>query len=274
MGQTMEGKACRFALRFPYILLVTIMGINDGHANEQEIIELLNGKRISDLAPHFKKWLTTLFLKCNDYLEVKKLNNEQKADIAISRGDQSRYISIKSGDSNSFHSESIRTFIPFLRGLGVSESTLKVIAFFHFGDNTLTGLGPTRFTSAELRRVHAKAFKSASEELSQPQLMKEIINRVIIQGRYGVNYPIDGIYHGTIKDGFFLSTKQIYRILLRKSHQRKNGTINIGMLTYQPGSRNLWGIPGSEQKREQSEIRWRSFLKDAKSQLLFDKEEN
>lgn len=247
------------------------MGSNNGHTNEQEIINFLNGKRICDLAPHFKGWLIELFPKCNDYLKVKKLNNEQKADIEIVCGDKKRFISIKSGDSNSFHSENIKTFIPFLRNLGVSESTLKTIVFFHYGDNTLTGLGPTRFTSKELRRVHAKAFKYASQELSQPLLMREVINRVIIKGRYEVNYPIDGIYHGTIEDGFFLSTRLIYRILLRKTHQRKNGTINIGMLTYQPGSRNLWGIPGSEQKREQSEIRWRSFIKDAKSQLLYGK---
>lgn len=246
------------------------MGRNNGHANEKEIIDLLNGKRISDLVSHFKQWLTELFPKCNACLKVKKLNNEQKADIEIVCGNEKRYISIKSGDSNSFHSENIKTFIPFLRILGVSESTLKTIVFFHYGDNTLTGIGPTRFTSKELRKVHARAFNSASRELSKPSLMKEIINRVIIKGRYEVNYPIDGIYHGTIGNGFFLSTKQIYCILLRKSHQRKNGTINIGMLTHQPGSRNLWGIPGSEAKREQSEIRWRSFLKDAKSQKMYD----
>lgn len=271
MGRPMNSKFDEVRNVFLIYLLEESMGTNNGHENEQEIIELLSGKRISDLAPHFKQWLIKLFPNCNAYLKVKKLNNEQKADIEILCGNEKRYISIKSGDSNSFHSENIKTFIPFIRSLGVSESTLKTIVFFHYGDNTFTGLGPTRFTSKELRRVHARAFNSASRELSQPLFMKEIVNRVIIKGRYETNYPIDGIYHGTIGDGFFLSTKQINRILLRKSHQRKNGTINIGMLTYQPGSRNLWGIPGSEQKREQSEIRWRSFLKDAKSQILYDK---
>lgn len=247
------------------------MGKNEGHVNEQEIIDFLNGKRISDLSPHFRQWLGALFPKCGDCLKVKKLNNEQKADIEITCGRERRFISIKSGDSNSFHSENIKTFIPFLRGLGISETTLKIIVLFHYGDNTLTGLGPTRFTSAELRRVYSSAFKCASEELSQPLIIKEIINRVIIKGRYEVNYHIDGIYHGTIKEGFFISKNLIFNILLRRSHQRKNGTINIGMLTYQPGSRNLWGIPGSEQKREQSEIRWRSFLKDAKNEIRFTK---
>lgn len=111
------------------------MGSNNGHANEQEIIRALNGKKIKDLPGHFSSWLYELFICSDTILEVKKLNNEQKADISIRCANSIKYISIKSGGSNSFHSESITTFIPFLRSIGVSEKTLKTIVLFHYGDN-------------------------------------------------------------------------------------------------------------------------------------------
>ncbi len=238
------------------------MGANNGHANEYEIISKLDGKKISQLPQHFSSWLSNLFPDHSGVLEVKKLNNEQKADISINIGKTIKYISIKSGSSNSFHSEPIATFIPFLRSIGISEVTLKTIVLFHFGDNTFDGTGKTRFTSAELRRAYQTRFKQASDELSENEIIKAIIERCITKGRFLTNYVVDGIYHGTEKEGFYISTESIYRILQRKSHRSKNGTINIGMLTYQPGSRNLWGIPGSEQKRSQSEIKWRSFIRD------------
>lgn len=240
------------------------MGANQGHTNEYEIIEALNGKCVDQLPKHFSQWLIKLGFANEDILNVKKLNNEQKADICIKSTSITKYISIKSGSSNSFHSEPINIFIPYLRSLGISENTLKTIVLYHYGDNTYDGTGPTRFTSAELRRVYPQKFKLANEELSQTSIIKAIITRCITKGRFPTNYVIDGIYHGTVEQGIFVSTKAIYQILLRKKYRRKNGTINIGMLTYQPGSRNLWGIPGSEQKRSQSEIKWRSFSYDVK----------
>lgn len=240
------------------------MGANQGHTNEYEIIDALNGKYVNQLPKHLSKWLVKLGFANEDILNVKKLNNEQKADICIKSALITKYISIKSGSSNSFHSEPINIFIPYLRSLGISENTLKTIVLYHYGDNTYDGTGPTRFTSAELRRVYPQKFKLASEELSKAAIIKAIITRCITKGRFPTNYVIDGIYHGTVDQGIFVSTKAIYQILLRKKYRRKNGTINIGMLTYQPGSRNLWGIPGSEQKRSQSEIKWRSFTYDVK----------
>ena len=34
------------------------MGANNGHTNEYEIIDALNGKRVNQLPNHFSKWLT------------------------------------------------------------------------------------------------------------------------------------------------------------------------------------------------------------------------
>ena len=245
------------------------MSANLGHQNESDIIAVLNGTNIAKLPRHFREFIERLFGTDQGVLDVHKPNNEQKGDIGITLKGVTKYISIKSGDSNSFHSEHISTFIPFLRSIGINETTLKTIVLFHYGDNTLNGTGPIRFSSQQLRRFYHDRFERASLELSQPSKLAPIIDRCVTRGRFPSNQLIAGIYHGTIASGFFIATNQINQILLRTTHRRKNGTINMGMLTYQPGSRNLWGIPGSEQKREQSEIRWRSFIKDAQAQLRF-----
>ncbi len=156
-----------------------------------------------------------------------------------------------------------------MRSVGVSEHILKTIVFFHYGDNTLTGTGKIRFTSQEMRRTMNKHFKLASKELSETKIMKKVIIRTIIKGRFNDNVEIDGIYHGTANDGFFLSQKLIYKILLSKKYVRYNGTINFKFLSYQPGCRNLSIIPGAEEKRQSSVIKWRSFLNDATNELKF-----
>ena len=254
-----------------YLFMEEYTEIMNGYQNERDIVTRLNNQLIKDLPAHFQHWLRILFIDHSSPLKVIKLNNEQKADIAIRCGSKTIYVSIKSGEGNSFHSEQIHTFIPFLRSIGVSESTLKTMVFFHYGDNTLNGTGRTRFTSAELRRKHSKYFNKASKELSNYHVIRHLISRCVVKGRYPNNFSIDGIYHGTINDGFFLPIDMIYKILLCNSNIRKNGTINMKMLTYQPGSRNLWGIPGTEQKRHNCEVKWRSFTKDALNHLRFSR---
>jgi len=235
---------------------------NKGHANEVEMISLIHGKYLENLPHNTQSWMKQLFGRDHGFVTAIKLNNEQKADILITLDGVKKYLSIKSGESNSFHAEQIKTFIPFLRNIGVSNKTLKTIVYYHYGDLTLNGTGPTRFSSAQLRMYHQDYFKQASEELSQAHLLKPIIERTIMQGRYDTNYQIDGVYYGTPEAGYFLHSKDILNILTRKSYRRKNGTINISMLTYQPGSRNLYRVSGGDIKREQSVIKWRSFKDD------------
>ncbi|MFA5649195.1 MAG: hypothetical protein WC951_12935 [Bacteroidales bacterium] len=242
---------------------------NNGHENEVNIISVLNRKTINELPKHFNVWLIKLFKEHDKPMFVYKLNNHQKADIGIKVNRTTKYISIKSGANNSFHSEPIEYFIPFLRSIGVREHTLKTIVFFHYGDNTLDGTGQTRFTSREMRRTMNKFFKLASKELSETKIIKEVIMRTIIKGRFAENVEIDGIYHGTAEAGFFLPKNLIYKILLREKYVRYNGTINIKFLSYQPGCRNLYSTPGAEEKRGNSVIKWRSFIKDATNELKF-----
>lgn len=239
------------------------MGHNQGFENEHIIINALNGQLVNALPIGLRKMMTFLFPQGGiGRIEVGKLNNEQKADIYIAFNNQRKYLSLKSGNHLSFHAEPVELFIGFLRTLGITNKTLKTLLFFHFGDRTLNGQGSIRFTSDELRRTHYSYFKDASIELSKPEVMKAIIHRTIIQGRFSNNYPIDGVYYGDPIGGKFISITYIKQMLLAKKYQRKNGTINLRSLTYQPKGRNLFRYPNAEPMRFVSVIKWRSFPQD------------
>jgi hypothetical protein len=233
------------------------MAVNKGKTNELDIINMINLRSLEKMPKGLQNMLVLLFQSgMNDKFKAFKINNEQKADIAIDLGSVRKYVSIKSGQDNSVHSESVVSLIQFLRTLGITQQTLKTILFFHYGDGTLDGSGLSRFTSAEIRKTHHRFLKAASRELSQPKHLRALIERFIVKGVDPTNVAIDGIYYGDTERGFFITTKDIYRIIIAKRH-KVNGSINMGVLTYQPGSRNLWGIVGSEQKRQYAEIKWR-----------------
>jgi hypothetical protein len=239
------------------------MSINQGFENERLLLAALHQQHVSLLPANLTLLIKQLFEPIQDGLiQAYALNMEQKADICIQIHGVKKYLSIKSGDQLSFHSEPIETFIPFLKGLGISTQTLKTMLFFHYGDRTLNGTGPIRYTSQELRKVHAPFFKKASVELSQPAIIAALLDRVIFKGRFNDNQVIDGIYYGNEIVGKFIARSEIKKILLAKKYRRKNGTINIGNLSYQPKMRNLFRYPNADVFRHVVVIKWRSFRQD------------
>jgi hypothetical protein len=239
------------------------MGQNLGIENEHNILQTLQGKRDEELPAALKHMVNRLFGNGQSSpIFVSKLNMEQKADFTIQMGQVKKYVSIKSGDYLTFHSEPIETWIGFLRTLGVSSSTLKTLLFFQYGDRTLNGTGTMRYRAEAMRHDHQVHFDRASKELSQPHLMVPIIERAILKGRFADNHPIDAIYHGDENEGKTVLSHEIQAILLAKKYQRKNGTINLTRLTFQPKVRNLFYYPNAEAFRHVSVIKWRSFRQD------------
>ena len=56
-----------------------------------------------------------------------------KGDVYLQINNEIKYLSIKSGNTDSMHFESIVSFILFFRKLGVSEKTQKILLLFHYG---------------------------------------------------------------------------------------------------------------------------------------------
>ena len=100
---------------------------NDGLQNELDIIEILNGKKITELPVFWQRRMRQLYrsIKDDDLIECYKCVYNKKADISIKIENKKWNISIKSGHNVSAHSESVSSFSGFLRSLGIEEKHIE-----------------------------------------------------------------------------------------------------------------------------------------------------
>lgn len=150
-----------------------IVGSNiHGFNNEHDIVENLNGKKISELNSNLKKFINSICLE--NSMDVSKIdrivstiesNSNLKQDFYIKLGNKTFGISCKMGTGNSVHQERISDFNEFIsRTLKASKDICDEFSFFIWADGTLDGTGSTekdsegniisRFTSSEYKRKY------------------------------------------------------------------------------------------------------------------------
>ena len=91
--------------------------MNYGYKNEYDFVELFNDKYFYELDENSKRFLQELFKDVIDFDEkIKAWKNKmlQKTDIFIKYKNHIRNISLKCGNSNSIHHESIQDFKRYL----------------------------------------------------------------------------------------------------------------------------------------------------------------
>jgi hypothetical protein len=208
-----------------------------------------------------KNLILSLFPDSEGILSCQKGYPHEKPDLVIRLGDKTKYVSVKSGRSISVHEESLSTLIPFFRSLGIPEHILKTIVYFHYGDGTLDGSGPTRFTSNDLRRVCNSYFKEAASYLAARRFVVPFFERFVFRGIDPNGHEVDAIYYGDEHKGFFASKEEILKSVSRNPY-RHTGTINLGPLNYQPAVRNFYGYGEEEKRRNEAEIKWRGLAYD------------
>jgi hypothetical protein len=235
--------------------------MNNGIANEELIRSELDGKEVAALKGPLKELVHFLYPQQNGLLSCKKAFLHEKTDLILSLKGEPRHLSIKSGKAVSVHEESLTTIIPFFRSLEIPEHILKTIVYFHYGDGTLDGSGPTRFTSNDLRRVANRYFKEASAALSERRLMEPFLERFVFRGLDPNGHEVDALYYGDTKKGVFASREEILSSFFYFPF-RHTGTINLGPLTYQPAVRNFYGYGEEEKRRNEAEIKWRGLYYD------------
>jgi len=247
---------------------------NQGIENEFLLIKKLNGVLVSTLKGPLREFVHFLFPGQEGILTCQKGYFHEKPDLILTLNGEIKFISVKSGRSISVHEESLTTIIPFLRSLGVDNHILKTIVYFHYGDGTLDGTGPTRFTSNDLRRVMNSYFLEASHYLSKKEIVFPCLERFVFRGLEINGRRVDAVYYGNDVRAAFASREEIFALFAR-SARRHTGTINIGPFTYQPAVRNFYGYGNEEKRRNESEIKWRGLYFDLgeirKRSLTFSK---
>lgn len=242
--------------------------MNRGIKNEINIVNSYNGKKFMELSSFQKSVINTLFENVDEKSIIKAslCDRIAKPDIYINVDGKIKYISIKSGVTDSIHFEDVKKFILFFRSLGVSEKTQKILLFYHYGDGTLNGTGTRRMLYDELYIKYKNLITFATNELSKPEIVYACLERFVSNGTGSRNYQVDYFYYGDEHYGVLCSKKDLYDFVLSRNYDHYR-TMHVGPLTFQPYLRDVNNISVNKYKREMVQVKWHYFLTDLQKAL-------
>jgi len=234
------------------------MYTDSGHYMEDLIKATLEHRRVGDLDNNMRHFISCLFgvVDENATIEVNKPDEPLKPDLFIRIGNEERDVSIKTGGATQFHSENIKTFILFLRSIGISEQTQRTILYYHFGDGTMDGSGKKRYRVDLLIIKMANAIKEANAELNANfDIIKRITDRIIYQGVDPSSKRATHIYHGDMEFGVTVSERQIDKWMSNRTW-RYSKYIHIGPFVLRPEARYVDKPIRSDYKRRHVNAIW------------------
>ena len=238
--------------------------MNKGLMAELDFKASFNGKIFKNLNLFQKEFMCELFpnIKLDDFIICKKYHKEfAKPDVVISVNDMERFISIKSGSSDGMHIEDIKTFILFLRSIGVSSKTQKILLLYHYGDGTLDGTGQKRMLHNEIAYKYKDLIEFANRELSSPKIIVECLNRFVFQGTNNFMKSIDFLYYGDGIYGVYCSKNDLSNFVLSRDYSHLK-TMHIGPMSIQPYLRDVDFKSKNQYKRHKVQIKWHYLLTD------------
>lgn len=237
--------------------------MNQGFNIEKDFVFNLNKKKYYELTPFLKDIIRRMFpfVSDEDVFYSRLLERSQKPDIYIKCRDQVKYISIKSGRTNSIHFEKITELTSFLSSRNISNETIETLLLFHYGDGTTNGTGERRLLFEDLFPILSKRIQIANIELNKKEIVEELINRFIIHGIESKVLSIDYILHGNANYGVLCSKEQILKFILSKNYNHIR-TLHIGPLTIQPFLRDIHDVSKNKYKREYVQIKWHYMVSD------------
>lgn len=236
---------------------------NDGVLNERQLVAALDGQKVGKLTPNLHYFMERLFgiLYLDEDIHCQRVDNYLKPDIKVTHHDSSALVSVKCGRSTTLNTESIRTFIQFLRELGISENTLKTIVYFQFGDGTLDGSGKTRKGYHDVYQWLRVRIKEANIELNSPEIIKKVVERVVFQGVDKEAPAATHVYFGTTSYGVTVSYSQMMTYLSRKKWNFIEN-LHIGPILLIPHARYVNREIVSEKRRNQIICYWPNYCSD------------
>lgn len=245
-------------------------GIN----NEIEICKYLNGKVFKDLNLTMKEFIKYICLTkeihFDENTEIKAdyvKNNKLKQDIDITINDINIGISLKMGSGNSCHQENIEEFIDFIHThCNASDKVCDLWRFFIWADGTYDGSGPMdkgedgkilcRFGASEFKKRYPDERHALQRFLDSNKA--KLIERALFIGKYNSN--VDFIYHGTYKQGRWISKKEVIDFLIKQPPKSNSACLTIGSLTVQAWNVSLSG--NTEHKRGQIQLKYGTMKED------------
>lgn len=226
-------------------------------------VEAVNDKTFEELNPTLRSLMEKMFgvRLPTDRFHAALCDGYEKPDAYVELNDECHFVSLKSGNSKTVHYESIRNFILYLRSIGITERTQKIILLCHYGDGTLTGKGENRLSAEQTRIRYALLINEANRELNQKKIVRQCFQRFISTGSEKRNTRADYIAYGDPTCYVACSIKSLESLVMggRYSHIR---TLHIGPMVIGPWCRNAKGPCDTDWKREIVHINWPYLLSD------------
>ena len=245
-----------------------------GNNNEKKISDYLNGKKIKDLNLTMKEFIKYICLtkaisfddNTNIIAEYVK-NNKLKQDIYLTIDGVKIGISLKMGSGNSCHQEKIEDFISFIRvSCGATDEICNLWRFFIWADGTYDGSGSiekgangkiiSRFNTAEFKKKYPIQRSILQQFLDKNKVA--LIERALFIGKH--NSDVDFVYHGTYKQGRWISKKEVISFLVNQKPKSNRACLTIGSLTVQAWNVSLKGT--TEHKRGEIQIKYGTMKED------------
>lgn len=237
--------------------------MNDGKKLELNFILNLNNHFYNELNPNLKKFISFIFkdFEHKNKIYCKNLNNHQKADFCVVIGNNTKYISLKSGSQNSVHVEKVNDFIKFLTNEGVDKKIINSLLIYHYGDNTLIGDGKKRYNAEECKAIYKKEIFNFNKYINDSKILTKIIERFLLTGTNASNKYVDVIYYGDVNIGIWCTNKELLDFCKKHKSMYIN-TPHFSVFTYQNWCRNISLSKKSESHRNYLQIKWFSILSD------------
>ena len=219
------------------------MGNNYGYQNEYDFVELFNGKYLNELDDNSKKFLMELFGEIIDDKEriiSWKNRTTQKADIFVKYGKYVKSISLKCGNSNSIHTESIQDFKMYLEKLCIPYIIINKYIGYHYGYmKDMNGMPDysKQLSSEEYLKLYQSEIDIFNSSINKTRIIVDMIDRFIVRGRNS-DYDIDALVCGRIDDYVWIMKYDLYDLILSKDASNYYSP-HISCLTIGPKKRNL-----------------------------------
>ena len=240
--------------------------MNYGYQNEEDFVNLFNGKYLSELDSNSQQFVKELFGDVMDNEErIKSWKNKvnQKADIFIKYKNLIRRISLKCGNSNSIHQEQIQDFKLYLEKLGIPYNVISKYTSYQYGyrRNEEGELDFSKsLSSEEYKALYQEEIDIFNQTINRTRMIVDMIDRFIVRGRNS-DYEIDALICGTINDYVWLMKNDIYDLILSKRCMDFTSP-HIACMTIGPKKRNLERNSKNAKDRYIVCIRW-NFLKES-----------
>lgn len=211
--------------------------MNDGLINEKVLREYINRNSFNTYNANIKAFLSFVFghnLNTNLPFEAEKMGGHVKPDFVIKHNGIEKYISVKKGEGNSVHQESIDVFFPYINSLLGLES-LNNLKTFHYGDDTINDTGAIRYSASQCKSRYVREVYALNIEFNKWNNLSKFLDRFLFIGNVGT-LIVDVVYHGTIDSGLWATREEITNYV--RNHRFDTNAVHFGPLTYQVWGRN------------------------------------